>query len=238
MSQNVLQVRNLETFYGPVMAIRGVSLDVEEGKIVAVLGSNGAGKTTVLKTISGAMEPQKGTISFHGEDIAGMEPDRVANKGIGHVPEGREVFPFLSVQENLEMGAFGRRDKDAIEQDLETVFDYFPILRERAKNEAAYLSGGQQQMLAIGRALMTNPKLLILDEATEGLAPIIRSQIWDCLQRLKQDGQSILIIDKNLDAIARLADHHYILDKGRVVWHGDSKLLLATTDLKSRYLGV
>ena len=162
MSNQVLQVRNLETFYGPVMAIRGVSLDVEEGKIVAVLGSNGAGKTTVLKTISGAMEPQKGSISFHGEDIAGMEPDRVANKGIGHVPEGREVFPFLSVQENLEMGAFRRSDRDAVEEDLETVFNYFPILRERAKNEAAYLSGGQQQMLAIGRALMMRPRMMLL----------------------------------------------------------------------------
>ena len=171
MSNQVLQVRNLETFYGPVMAIRGVSLDVEEGKIVAVLGSNGAGKTTVLKTISGAMEPQKGSISFYGEDIAGMEPDRVANKGIGHVPEGREVFPFLSVQENLEMGAFGRRDSDGIAEDLETVFNYFPILRERAKNEAAYLSGGQQQMLAIGRALMMRPRMMLLDEPSLGLSP-------------------------------------------------------------------
>ena len=238
MSNQVLQVRNLETFYGPIMAIRGVSLDVEEGKIVAVLGSNGAGKTTVLKTISGAMEPQKGSISFHGEDIAGMEPDRVANRGIGHVPEGREVFPFLSVQENLEMGAFKRSDRDGVEQDLETVFDYFPILRERAKNEAAYLSGGQQQMLAIGRALMMRPRMMLLDEPSLGLSPKLVGEIFEIIKRLNEEQKmTILLVEQNAHMALQLADFGYVLEVGRVVMEGDRQRLLDSRDIQEFYLG-
>lgn len=238
MSKTVLSIRNLETFYGPVMAIRGVSLDVEEGKIVTVLGSNGAGKTTVLKTISGAMEPQKGSITFYGEDIAGMEPDRVANKGLGHVPEGREVFPFLSVQENLEMGAFRRRDKAEIEADLETVFNYFPILRERAKNEAAYLSGGQQQMLAIGRALMMRPRMMLLDEPSLGLSPKLVGEIFEIIKRLNEEQKmTILLVEQNAHMALQLADFGYVLEVGRVVMEGDRQRLLDSRDIQEFYLG-
>jgi branched-chain amino acid transport system ATP-binding protein len=179
-----------------------------------------------------------GRISRFGDTRPARPSFDIARAGIGLVPEGRQIFSNLTVRENLQTFFRPLADQAGTSWHLDRVLDLFPRLAERLDHAGNHLSGGEQQMLAIGRALMTNPKLLILDEATEGLAPIIRSQIWDCLQRLKQDGQSILIIDKNLDAIARLADHHYILDKGRVVWHGDSKSLLATTDLKSRYLGV
>ena len=238
MSQPMLKVRNLETFYGPIMAIRGVSLDVEEGKIVAVLGSNGAGKTTVLKTICGAMEPQKGTIEFDGQNITGREPDSVARAGVGHVPEGREVFPFLSVQENLEMGAFARKDRDAVAGDLEMVFDYSPILRERAKNEAAYLSGGQQQMLAIGRALMMRPRMMLLDEPSLGLSPKLVGEIFEIIERLnKEQKMTILLVEQNAHMALQLADFGYVLEVGRVVMEGDRQRLLDSRDIQEFYLG-
>jgi branched-chain amino acid transport system ATP-binding protein len=238
MSEPILKLRNLETFYGPIMAIRGVSLDVEEGKIVAVLGSNGAGKTTVLKTICGAMEPQKGSVHFDGQEITGREPDRVARAGIGHVPEGREVFPFLSVQENLEMGAFARNDKDAIAADLDMVFDYFPILRERAKNEAAYLSGGQQQMLAIGRALMMRPRMMLLDEPSLGLSPKLVGEIFEIIERLnKEQNMTILLVEQNAHMALQLADFGYVLEVGRVVMEGDRQRLLDSRDIQEFYLG-
>ena len=180
----------------------------------------------------------EGSVSFAGQPITGKEPDWVARSGIAHVPEGREIFPFMTVKGNLMMGAYARRDKDGVERDLEMVYGYFPILRERANSAAGYLSGGQQQMLAIGRALMTNPRLLILDEPTEGLAPLIRSEIWRCLARLRSEGQAVLLIDKNVAALTRLADRHYLIERGRVVWTGTSKELTAAADIQHRYLGV
>ena len=237
-SETMLSIRNLETFYGPVMAIRGVSLDVIQGQIVAILGSNGAGKTTVLKTISGAMEPQKGSIVYKGQDITGQEPDRVARIGIGHVPEGREVFPFLSVQENLEMGAFSRRDRAAIGEDLEMVFDYFPDLRKSAKNEAAYLSGGQQQMLAIGRALMMRPRMMLLDEPSLGLSPKLVGEIFEIIRRLNSEqDMTILLVEQNAHMALQVADFGYVLEVGRVVMEGDRQRLLDSRDIQEFYLG-
>ena len=181
----LLELRNIETYYGPVMAIRGVSLEVREGQIVALLGANGAGKTTVLKTISGAMDPQKGAVLLAGKEIQGHDPDVIAREGIAHVPEGREIFPFLTAEENLTVGAFNRRDRGSLAQDLDQVFDYFPALRDKRKQAAGFLSGGQQQMLAIGRALMSRPRIMLLDEPSLGLSPMLVREIAAIVQRLK-----------------------------------------------------
>ena len=238
MTSPLLRVRNIETYYGPITAIRGISLDVEENHIVAVLGANGAGKTTILRTISGIMDPQKGSVTFDDQAIQKREPADIVSRGISHVPEGREIFPLLTVKENLMMGCFLRRDRAKIARDLELVYNYFPVIEQRASQQAGQLSGGEQQMLAIGRALMTNPKLLILDEATEGLAPLIRNEIWNCVSNLKSAGQSILLVDKNIDALTRIADRHYIIEKGKVVWDGTSSELQGDQDLQHRFLGV
>jgi branched-chain amino acid transport system ATP-binding protein len=234
----MLELDHIDAGYGAGQVLFGVCLTVNAGACVSLMGRNGMGKTTTVRTIMGQLPLLAGRISRFGDDRADRPSFDIARAGIGLVPEGRQIFSNLTVRENLQTFFRPPVDQSRTSWHLDRVLDLFPCLAERLDHAGNYLSGGEQQMLAIGRALMTNPKLLILDEATEGLAPIIRSQIWDCLQRLKQDGQSILIIDKNLDAIARVADHHYILDKGRVVWHGDSKSLLATTDLKSHYLGV
>jgi len=233
----MLDLQDIETGYGGGQVLFGVSLSVAAGACVSLMGRNGMGKTTTVRAIMGQLPLSAGCINRFGDDRARPSFD-IARAGIGLVPEGRQVFTNLSVRENLQ--SFYRPPLDGYGQGwhFDRVLDLFPRLGERLSHAGNHLSGGEQQMLAIGRALMTNPKLLILDEATEGLAPIIRGQIWRCLDQLKEDGQSILIIDKNMGAIARLADHHYILDKGRVVWQGDSASLLATPDLKSRYLGV
>jgi branched-chain amino acid transport system ATP-binding protein len=202
------------------------------------MGRNGMGKTTTIRTIMGQLPVTAGRISRFGNDQPDQLPFQIARLGLGLVPEGRQIFSNLDVTENLKTFYRSPRNGGGSHWYYERVLDLFPRLAERRDHAGNHLSGGEQQMLAIGRALMTNPKLLILDEATEGLAPIIRTQIWDCLATLKAEGQSILIIDKNVKAIARLADHHYILDKGRVVWNGDSKTLLATKGLTERYLGV
>ena len=186
-AQPLLQVKNLEAFYGPVMALRGVSIDVHEGSVVTILGANGAGKTTLMKTISGALAPRKGSVTLAGETIDGSEPDKLVHKGIAHVPEGREVFPFLSVEENLVMGAYIRRDKAAVRQDIEMVYDYFPILKERRSQAAGTLSGGQQQMLAIGRGLMSRPSLMLLDEPSLGLSPLLVQEIFEIIRRLNKE---------------------------------------------------
>src|SRR5687767_9851477 len=178
MAEALLTVNNLETYYGPIMAIRGVSFVVPEGAIVTLLGANGAGKTTVLKTVSGVMDPQKGTVTFDGREIQRLDPDRVARLGLSHVPEGREIFPLLTVAENLEMGAFTRADGDGVRRDLEMVYDYFPVLKARARQRAGSLSGGEQQMLAISRALMARPKMMLLDEPSLGLAPRLVNEIF------------------------------------------------------------
>jgi branched-chain amino acid transport system ATP-binding protein len=234
----MLDLHNIETGYGAGQVLFGVSLSVTAGACVSLMGRNGMGKTTTVRAIMGQLPLTSGRISRFGDDQDDRSSFEIARAGIGLVPEGRQIFSNLTVRENLQTFYRVPAGQTGAAWHLDRVLALFPRLAERLEHAGNHLSGGEQQMLAIGRALMTNPKLLILDEATEGLAPIIRQQIWDCLNQLKQDGQSILIIDKNVDAIAKLADHNYILDKGRVVWHGDSDALLATPDLKSRYLGV
>jgi branched-chain amino acid transport system ATP-binding protein len=234
----MLHLHDIESGYGAGQVLFGVSLSVPAGHVVSLMGRNGMGKTTTIRTIMGQLPLTAGRILRFGNDQPDQLPFQIARAGIGLVPEGRQIFSNLDVTENLKTFYQPPRDGGGSHWHYERVLDLFPRLAERRDHAGNHLSGGEQQMLAIGRALMTNPKLLILDEATEGLAPIIRTQIWDCLATLKAEGQSILIIDKNVKAIARLADHHYILDKGRVVWNGDSKTLLATKGLTERYLGV
>jgi len=234
----MLHLHDIESGYGAGQVIFGVSLSVPAGRVVSLMGRNGMGKTTTIRTIMGQLPLTAGRISRFGNDQPDQLPFQIARLGLGLVPEGRQIFSNLDVTENLKTFYRPPRDGGGSHWHYERVLDLFPRLAERRDHAGNHLSGGEQQMLAIGRALMTNPKLLILDEATEGLAPIIRTQIWDCLATLKAEGQSILIIDKNVKAIARLADHHYILDKGRVVWNGDSRTLLATKGLTERYLGV
>ena len=234
----MLHLHDIESGYGAGQVLFGVSLSVPAGRVISLMGRNGMGKTTTIRTIMGQLPLAAGRISRFGNDQPDQLPFQIARLGLGLVPEGRQIFSNLDVTENLKTFYRPPRDGGGSHWHYERVLDLFPRLAERRDHAGNHLSGGEQQMLAIGRALMTNPKLLILDEATEGLAPIIRTQIWDCLTTLKAEGQSILIIDKNVKAIARLADHHYILDKGRVVWNGDSKTLLATKGLTERYLGV
>ena len=238
MSKTVLRVKNLETFYGPVMAIRGVTLEVGNGQIVTILGSNGAGKTTILKTISGAIEPQKGSVEFDGEAITGMEPDKIARAGIRHVPEGREVFPFLTVRENLEVGAFSEPDRKQVQRQMDRVFDFFPDLSRLYNHEAVYLSGGQQQMLAIGRALMVQPKLMLLDEPSLGLSPLLVGQIFEIIERLNRElDMAILIVEQNASMALKVAQFGYVLEVGRIVMEGAQQKLLDSKDIQEFYLG-
>ena len=233
----MLELDGVEAGYGSAQVLFGVSFSVDAGACVSLMGRNGMGKTTTVRAIMGQLPLQGGRITRFGMDDSGRDPFELARAGIGLVPEGRQVFTNLSVRENLDTFFRPARDGDTI-WTMDSVLELFPRLRERLGHSGNNLSGGEQQMLAIGRALMTNPRLLVLDEATEGLAPIIREQIWDCLAMLKGAGQSILVIDKNINALARLADHHCILEKGRVVWQGDSAALTADPDLISSYLGV
>ena len=233
----MLELDGVEAGYGSAQVLFGVSFSVNAGACVSLMGRNGMGKTTTVRAIMGQLPLQGGRITRFGMDDSGRDPFELARAGIGLVPEGRQIFTNLSVRENLATFFRSARDGDTI-WTMDSVLDLFPRLRERLGHSGNNLSGGEQQMLAIGRALMTNPRLLVLDEATEGLAPIIRQQIWECLAMLKHAGQSILVIDKNITALARLADHHCILEKGRVVWQGDSAALTADPDLTSRYLGV
>jgi branched-chain amino acid transport system ATP-binding protein len=234
----LLEIRNLETFYGPIMALRGVSLEVHKGRVVTVLGANGAGKTTLLKTLSGIMDPEKGTILFEGQEIQGKEPHKVVRSGIVHVPEGREVFPLLTVEENLALGAYTRSDKAEIARDRDMVFSYFPILAERRKQEAGTLSGGQQQMLAIGRGLMLRPKIMLLDEPSLGLSPILTQEIFAILKRLNKDeGVTMMLVEQNAAVALDLADDGYVLELGRIVMSGTAEKLANSEDIKSFYLG-
>ncbi|WP_158746382.1 ABC transporter ATP-binding protein [Acidisphaera sp. L21] len=234
----ILRVHNLETYYGPIQALHGISLEVPCGRIVTVLGANGAGKTTVLRTISGVITPERGQVQFAGRNIGKLSPDQVMRAGICHVPEGREVFPFLTVDENLRMGAYTRTDKDAIERDIQTCFDYFPILKTRATQRAGLLSGGEQQMLVISRALMGRPKLLLLDEPSLGLSPLLILQIFEIIRRINRDhGMSILLVEQNANIALQTADFGYVLEVGRVVISGDSAELLQREDIKEFYLG-
>ncbi len=234
----LLELRNIETYYGPVMAIRGVSLAVEAGAIVTILGANGAGKTTVLKTICGAMEPRKGSVVFNGAEITAKDPDRIARLGIGHIPEGREVFPFLSVEENLVVGAF-TRPRAALADDLESVYGYFPALAEARKQAAGFLSGGQQQMLAIGRALMLRPRLMLLDEPSLGLAPRLVAEIAAIVQRLNKDQEmAILLVEQNARMALDVADYGYVMEVGRIVMEDTCERLKNATDIQEFYLGM
>jgi len=233
----MLDVEGVETCYGASQVLFGMDLAVGAGEVATLIGRNGMGKTTTVKSIMGLVPARAGSIRFGGAPIRGLPSYRVAKLGIGLVPEGRHVFPNLTVRENLIATAANR----AAARDPWTfgkVIDLFPRLGERLDNWGNQLSGGEQQMLAIGRALMTNPKLLILDEATEGLAPLIRAEIWRCLEQLKAMGQAILVIDKNLDHLLRIADRHYVIEKGRVVWHGSSAELRADEAVRQRWLGV
>ena len=231
-------LRNIETYYGPVMAIRGITMQVKQGQIVALLGANGAGKSTILKTVSGIIEPQKGTIEFEGQEIQTREPDSIARLGIAHVPEGREVFPFLSVAENLRMGAFTRRDRE-IEQDIEMVYSYFPALKENANQQSALLSGGQQQMLAIGRGLMLRPKLMLLDEPSLGLSPILVAEIGTIIRRLNtEQSVTILLVEQNARMALALSDFGYVLELGRIVMEDESARLENASDIQEFYLGM
>ena len=230
----MLTVENLDAGYGEAQILFGVDLSVGAGEVVTLLGRNGMGKTTTVRAIMGLIRPRAGRVSFGGVDLTGSAPFRLAQAGIGLVPEGRQVFPTLSVEENLIATAASRFGP--ARWTLERVYAFLPRLRERKANRGNQLSGGEQQMLAIGRALMTNPKLVILDEATEGLAPIIRQEIWSCLSALKAEGESILVIDKNVDALARIADRHIVLEKGRVAWRGSSDDLRSDSAVKDRFL--
>ena len=228
----MLSLRGVESFYGSSQALFGVDLEVASGAVTTLLGRNGMGKTTTVRAILGLTPPRRGEIVLDGQRLDGLPPYRIARAGIGLAPEGRQVFPTLSVRENLIATARGGGWTE------DRVFALFPRLSERAGQRAGTLSGGEQQMLAIGRALMTNPRLLILDEATEGLAPLIREEIWRCIENLKAEDQAILLIDKNIDALLRLADRHHIIEKGRIVWTGTSAALAAGEALRQRYLGV
>ena len=233
----MLSVRNLQSAYGASQVLFDIGLDIAEGEVVTLLGRNGMGKTTTVRSIMGLLAPKGGDISFDGRPVRGIAPEKIARCGIGLVPEGRQVFPTLSVRENLVATAANRLKRSS-PWTLERVYALFPRLQERAGQSARTLSGGEQQMLAVGRALMTNPKLLILDEATEGLAPVIRAEIWGCIEALKAQGQSILLIDKNINVLKRIADRHYIIEKGHVVWSGTSAALAADASVKARYLQV
>ncbi|AMS42887.1 ABC transporter ATP-binding protein [Aminobacter aminovorans] len=233
----MLSVAGLQSAYGRSQVLFDVALEIGDGEVVTLLGRNGMGKTTTVKSIMGLLKPLSGEVRFTGRDVCGATPETVARLGVGLVPEGRQTFSTLTVRENLVATAanrLGRKDPWT----LERVYALFPRLKERAGQAAGTLSGGEQQMLVVGRALMTNPKLLILDEATEGLAPVIRAEIWACIEALKGEGQSILLIDKNLNVLKRLADRHYILEKGRTVWSGTGEDLTKNAELVQSYVGL
>ena len=235
----ILALANVESAYGPIKAIRGVSLKVKRGEIVTVLGSNGAGKSTILKTISAIIVPSRGSITYKGESITALDPSVIVRRGLSHVPEGREVFPLLSVRDNLLMGAYTRNDRDAVARDIETAYGYFPILRERATQDAGLLSGGQQQMLAIARALMAAPDLVLLDEPSLGLSPKLTREIFEIVVRINRErGTTMLLVEQNANMALNVADHGYVLENGRIVLEDSCDRLREKEDIKEFYLGV
>ncbi len=237
--QPVLKLLNVESAYGPIKAIRGVSLQVRRGEIATVLGSNGAGKTTILKTISGIIDPRKGSIEFKGANITAQDPAYIVQQGLSHVPEGREVFPLLSVHDNLLMGAYTRQDSDGVAKDMEGVYGYFPILRERANQNAGLLSGGQQQMLSISRALMANPDLILLDEPSLGLSPKLTKEIFEIVVRINRErGTTILLVEQNANMALNASDYGYVLENGRIVMEDTCARLREKDDIKEFYLGL
>jgi len=236
---SILKLLNVESAYGPIRAIRGVSLAVEKGRIGTVLGANGAGKSTILKTISGIIDPRKGSVEFAGADITARDPADIVRRGLSHVPEGREVFPLLSVRDNLLMGAYTRTDRDAAARDMEMVYGYFPILRERAHQEAGLLSGGQQQMLSISRALMAAPQMILLDEPSLGLSPRLTREIFEIVVRINRErGTTLLLVEQNAHMALNVADYGYVLENGRIVMEDTCERLREKDDIKEFYLGM
>lgn len=233
----MLKVDSIHTFYGQIEALKGISVEVTEGEIVTLIGANGAGKSTTLKTISGQIAPKVGTITLNGETVSGLPAHAVAKRGIVQVPEGRRIFARMTVTENLEMGAFLRNDKDGIKADMEHVFELFPRLRERAAQKGGTLSGGEQQMLAMGRALMAKPKLLMLDEPSMGLAPVVVETIFEIIEKLNADGITILLVEQNANLALSIAHRGYVLETGEIKLTGSGKELLANEDVRKAYLG-
>ncbi len=236
----LLRVNNIEVLYRIILAVRGVSLEVEEGTIVTLLGANGAGKSTILKTIMGLLDdqPDKGTIEFKGKRIDGRNTEAIVHMGISYVPEGREVFPELTVRENLAMGAYMRRDREGVKEDFHRVADRFPVLQERRDQLAGHLSGGEQQMLAIGRALMARPRLLMLDEPSLGLAPLLVREIFGIIRKINDEGMTILLVEQNAKMALAIADYGYVLETGRIVLSDTPKVLMENEDVKEFYLGI
>lgn len=233
----MLTINDINVFYGAIHAIKGVSLEVNEGEIVTLIGANGAGKSTILRTISGLLKPKTGSIQFEGQEIAGMPAHEIVKTGISQVPEGRRIFAEMSVLENLELGAFTRKDKDGIKADMELVFERFPRLKERIGQLAGTLSGGEQQMLAMGRALMSRPRLLLLDEPSMGLAPLLIKEIFAIIQDINKTGTTVLLVEQNANMALSIAHRAYVLETGRITLNGDAKELAASDEVRKAYLG-
>ena len=233
----MLSVTDLHVYYGAIHALKGVSLEVHKGEIVTLIGANGAGKSTTLRTVSGLLAPKSGGISFLGENIAGMPAHEIVKHGISQVPEGRRIFAEMSVQENLEMGAFTRKDKAGVEKDFEIVYNRFPRLKERRKQQAGTLSGGEQQMLAMGRALMSRPKLLLLDEPSMGLAPLLIKEIFSIIEDINREGTTVLLVEQNANMALSIAHRAYVMETGRITLQGAAKELAASEDVRKAYLG-
>ena len=237
MAEPMLKIDNIDVYYGAIHALKGISLEVKEGEIVTLIGANGAGKSTTLRTISGLLKPKTGSITFLGQDIAGVRAHEIVKKGISQVPEGRRVFAEMTVMENLDLGAFVRKDKAGIQQDLKHVFELFPRLEERKNQSAGTLSGGEQQMLAMGRALMSRPKLLLLDEPSMGLAPLLIKEIFNIIVDINKSGTTVLLVEQNANMALSIANRAYVLETGRITLSGRAKELAASEDVRKAYLG-
>ena len=233
----MLEIKDIEVYYGMIQAIKGISFEVNEGEVIALIGANGAGKTTTLHTITGLLSPKKGSVIFEGKDITKVPAHKIVSLGIAHVPEGRRVFAELTVYENLKMGAYTRKDKDEIEKTLEMVYKRFPRLEERKNQLAGTLSGGEQQMLAMGRALMSHPKIIVMDEPSMGLSPILVNEIFDIIQEVSKGGTPVLLVEQNAKKALSIADRAYVLETGRIVLEGDAKVLMNDDSIKKAYLG-
>lgn len=233
----MLEIKDLEVYYGMIQAIKGVSFHVDEGEVVALIGANGAGKTTILHTVSGLISPKRGSVDFEGKDIVKIPGHKIVSMGMAHVPEGRRVFAQLSVLQNLKMGAYTRKDKEEISQTLQTVFDRFPRLEERQNQMAGTLSGGEQQMLAMGRALMSHPKIILMDEPSMGLSPIFVNEIFDIIQQVSKSGTTVLLVEQNAKKALSIADRAYVLETGKIVLEGKAGDLLNDDSIKKAYLG-
>ncbi len=237
MAEPMLKIDNIDVYYGAIHALKGISLTVNKGEIVTLIGANGAGKSTALRTISGLLKPKNGKISFEGQEIAGVKAHEIVKLGISQVPEGRRIFTEMTVMENLDMGAFTRKDKDGIKEDLAQVFKRFPRLEERRDQLAGTLSGGEQQMLAMGRALMSRPKLLLLDEPSMGLAPLLIKEIFHIIEDINKTGTTVLLVEQNANMALSIANRAYVLETGRITLAGDAKKLAASEDVRKAYLG-